>query len=185
MPARHSPASAGLLPAFAALALLAGCTGDAAPADAARETAAVVSEGAGEAGQMAALPAYLPPYPGAEVVARITGSSEAAAGGNSASAVLILRSPDPVAKIMRFYDVKAREVGIAPSMQIDDEGDSVRMYADSRLGQGSLVAVSRDESGKSSEIVISVGGGEVAVATNTPPQPRDSKLTAFADVRLQ
>lgn len=181
MPTRHVPARTGLV----ALGLaLAGCGSDAVPADrAANDRAAVVIVRPGSNGS--ALPAYLPEYPGARVVARIAGKPDRNGDVPDGAAVLVMRSPDPIARIMAFYDAQAKKAGIAPSMQIDDEADAVRMYADSQRGQGSLLAVSKSKDGKDSEIVISVGGGEVAVATNTAPQARDSKLTAFADLRLQ
>lgn len=181
MPARHAAIRAGL---FSALLVPAACGNDSGTAEAAHEgrpPVVIVSPGRNGA----TLPAYLPEYPGARVTARIAGKPGAEGGMPDGAAVLVMRSPDPIARIVAFYDAEAARAGIRPSMQIDDEGDAVRMYADAKRGQGSLLAVSRSKDGKESEIVISVGGGEVAVATNTAPQPRDSKLTAFADLRLQ
>jgi hypothetical protein len=122
------------------------------------EVAAPVEIAVGETATAAPLPDFLTPYPGARMKARISGPE-------GLGRVLVMVSDDPVAKIAAFYDAAAKRVGAEPSMMVDDleDGDAVRMWGRPD-GGGALLAISPNDEGPGTEIVITtgMGGGRIA-----------------------
>ena len=105
-----------------------------------------------KAGSDSLMPDYLPHYPGASVKAQIT-----APGGKGG--VVVMESTDPVAKVVAFYDARAKEAGVRPSTFTTDSDGAVRIYGDPRSDSGGLLAVSPTDSGSGSEIVLTMGRG--------------------------
>ena len=98
------------------------------------------------------MPVYLPQYPGATVKAQI-----AAPGGHGG--VIVMETPDPVDKVVAFYDARAKESGVRPSTFTTDSDGAVRIYGDSGSASGGLLAISPSDEGPGSEIVLTMGRG--------------------------
>jgi hypothetical protein len=168
--------------AFPALALLAaGCT-DPAPPAAEKPTAVAEASAGGTATAKATadgatangatadgafstswsaadLPAFAPLYPGAKVTTQVA----KAAGDGTRGGMVVLRTDDPVAKVIAFYDAKAKEAGLKASMMVNDEEGAVRIFGDNdgTSGRGALIAIGKSDEGKGTEIVITAGDSKI------------------------
>lgn len=165
-----------LLPALLGIAtLLAACNAEKPGGDNATvvvSNGAIISKGAvvtkadeGESLELTtSLPAFAPAYPGARVTTRIGDS--ALPDGTAKGSVVIFSTPDPVAKVAAFYDAKAKELGLKAGMIVNDEDSAVRIFGTGDKddkAEGALIAISKADDGKGSEIVITAGGAEKQV----------------------
>lgn len=108
------------------------------------------------------LPAFAPAYPGARLKTRIGNEKD----GNRGS-LMVFVSDDSVEKIAAFYDARAKEAGVTPSMFVNEADSAVRIFGgpdgEHRKG-GALIAISRADEGNGTEIVITSGMAPAEVA---------------------
>ncbi len=143
----------GLCALLAATAL-AGCgQPDAVAKDAG--TTVRISSG-GDSG--AQLPAYAPPYPGADMVTQIRSDSAGRVGGG---VVMVMVTTDSPEKVIAFYDGKARAAGVKANLVTSEAGGATRIFGDRAQGKGAMVMVRTREE----------GGTEVTVAAGAEPGP--------------
>ena len=98
------------------------------------------------------LPAWAPAYPGSKVVTSINGTSGAGTGK-----VLAMQTGDAVAKVMSFYDQKLAAAGVKPAMSTDQSDSSMRMIPAEGSGKGTLLVVTKADSGSGSQIMMTYG----------------------------
>lgn len=114
------------------------------------------------------LPAFAPVYPGAEVKTRLSGpDGDAAQGG-----LVVLSTPDPLPKVVAFYDRQAKAAGVAAAMIATEADSAVRLYGDSGTVSGAMVAMSTRTDAPGTEIVITAGSAGAAAAA-MPAQARE------------
>jgi hypothetical protein len=113
------------------------------------------------------LPAFAPLYPGATVKTRI--SDVAGKDGSSKGLLLVMNTPDPVAKVAAFYDEKAKAAGVKPGMYVNEKDSAVRIFgsgaSEGRSAEGALIAISRADEGPGTDIVITSGVAREQVET--------------------
>ncbi len=168
------PVRRGLSAAFAGTAaLLAACT----------EPAPAVVEAKRDVGvPAAAIQDFAPVYPGARVTTRVGAPSPDGANGTT----LIMETSDPVDKVMAFYDARAKEAGMIASMIASDDEGAVRMFGSAdgpgRPARGALIAVSRSDDGRTTEIVITGGEAAARAEAGADAQARaEARTDARAD----
>lgn len=129
------------------------------------------------------LPSFAPVYPGATVTTQMGKPGEGGVTGR----LVVMESKDPVDKVAAFYDAKAKEAGITPSMFVNETDSAVRIYGgadgDERAG-GALIAISKAEDGTGSEIVITSGMAKTDVA-RLEGDKESWRRAVRPDIRLQ
>ncbi|WP_199553673.1 hypothetical protein [Sandaracinobacteroides hominis] len=125
----------------------------------------VSTAGEGESLELTAqLPAFAPAYPGATVKTQI--GDTASPDGKAKGSLVIFSTADPIAKVAAFYDAKAKELGLKAGMVVNDNDSAVRIFGTGNSGdktEGALIAISKSDDGKSTEIVITSGAAEKEV----------------------
>jgi|GEM_PF-2197766 len=145
----------GLLSLIAITGLLAACS----PAEKVKEKAeekaaeaiingaiaanggnAKVDIGAADPEKLKMLPAYLPPYPGAEIVTSMTTNQDGKIGG-----FISLKTKDPVAKVMTFYREKVKSAGQTIGMDMNSGGSNMLMISDKDGKSGGMVTATEQD----------------------------------------
>jgi hypothetical protein len=148
----------------AALLALAGCGSGgeqareaerrdrAAPADTTIVTPQAKAELRSGAGAMAALPAGLPAYPGAESTGgvEVTGASAEGSGG-----IVGFRTADSPARVVDFYAAAAERAGYRIA-QRSSFGTTAMLTA--QRGEGEVLNVTATETGGATQVQIIAGG---------------------------
>ena len=116
---------------------------------------------------------FAPPYPGAKIRTRVA-SADSAEGSGS---MIAMETPDDFAKVVAFYDEKARAAGATATMVSNSDDGAVRIFGDSASNTGALISISPNQEAAGTVIVI---------ASGEDPQALDAaKVAAAGAGRLQ
>ncbi len=105
------------------------------------------------------LPAWAPLYPGARVVAAMSGSGT---NGGGTGKIVSIRSNDPVAKVAAFYDARLAAAGIKPAMATDQPDSVLRMIQSPKGGdeKGAMLMIGKADDGNGSQITLTYGSAK-------------------------
>ncbi|TPE59088.1 hypothetical protein FJQ54_14940 [Sandaracinobacter neustonicus] len=143
--------------------------------------ATVESASAGESLELSTeLPAFAPAYPGARVRTQLADAANSSKGG-----LVVFETADSIEKVAAFYDARAKEQGVKAVMVVNEPDSAVRMFA-GKAGAGkggALVAISRSDEGKATDIVITAGMADSQI--KSMEEHKDGWRDTARPVRLQ
>lgn len=101
---------------------------------------------------------FAPPYPGATIKTRVASANSEEGSGS----MIAMHTPDDFAKVVAFYDEKAKRAGVTPKMVANEADSAIRIVADEAEGTGALIAINRDTEKPGTVIVITSGSDKGA-----------------------
>ena len=124
---------------------------------------------------------FAPAYPGATIKTRVASASSEEGSGS----MIAMHTPDDFAKVVAFYDQKAKAAGVTVKMVADQDDSAIRILADEKSGTGALIAISPDTEKPGTVIVITTGSDAGARNAKDAAKAEAAKVAASNGGRLQ
>lgn len=103
----------------------------------------------------AGLPSYSPFYPGAEIKTQLNNND------GEGKHFVLLSTPDPVSKVIAFYDKEARDNGARAGMRVTKEDKAVRLFQHPESQSSMMVVVRNRQDDLRTEILLMSGNSEM------------------------